>query len=187
MKKLFTITFLLTILGLVVFSGCNNFAQWKKAYTDFIRTETPDKDANGKELKYALVKLDNDDIPELLYSGEGYVNTHLCWIQNDKIKHKFVSNEDFLYYEKKNLFYGFYFNHGVAHEMVYTLENNELNKLFENTYDLSGEKPRYLIGKKVVSKAEHEKSVDMYFIKSKAATVNYCNGKNEIVKLIEDY
>ena len=135
----------------------------------------------------ALVNIDKDAIPELLYSGEGYINTHLCWINNNKVVHQFVSNENFLYYEKNNLFYGFYFNHGVAHEMVYTLENNNLKKLFENTRDASKEKTRYLIGEKVVSEAEYKKSADKYFDKNKAATVNYCNGKNEIIKLIENY
>ena len=187
MNKIIIIALIISAASSVFLCGCKDSAQWKKTYTYFIKTETPDKDANDNELKYALVKLDNDDIPELLYSGEGYVNTHLCWINNDKVVHQFVSNENFLYYEKDNLFYGFYFNHGVAHEMVYTLDNNNLKKLFENTCDASKETIRYLIGKKVVSEEEFRKSADKYFDKSKAATVDYCNGKNEIIKTIENY
>lgn len=187
MKKYIIIALIISAVSSVFISGCNNNLDWKSSYISFIKDEVPEKDANGKEIKYALVNIDKDAIPELLYSGEGYINTHLCWINNNKVVHQFVSNENFLYYEKNNLFYGFYFNNGVAHEMVYTLENNNLKKLFENTRDASKEKTRYLIGEKVVSEAEYKKSADKYFDKNKAATVNYCNGKNEIIKLIENY
>lgn len=54
-----------------------------------------------------MVNIDDDNIPELLYSGEGYINTHSCWIQSGNVKHQFVCNQNFLYYEKRTCFTDF--------------------------------------------------------------------------------
>lgn len=184
MKKLIIGVLLFSIVSTFFICGCNNDNEWKTAYVDFIKNEVDDKDANGKEIKYALVYIDDDSIPELLYSGEGYVNTHLCWLKNGKVEHQFVCNQDFLYYEKKNLFYGFYFNHGVSHDIVYKLENDSLKKLFEGMGNFTKNYFEYSINKKVVSKSDYNKEFGKHFDKNNATAVDYCSGKEKIIKLI---
>lgn len=132
-KKIIVYVLLVCVVSFLALCGCNNNFNWKKSYIDFVKKEVDNKDINGKEIRYSLVNIDDDNIPELLYSGEGYINTHICWIQSGNVKHQFVCNQNFLYYEKKNLFYGFYFNHGISHDMVYTFENSNLKKSFEGT------------------------------------------------------
>lgn len=187
MKRQIIGILLFSIITAVMLSGCGDNSRWKDAYIQFIKTEIDDKDANSNEIKYSLVKIDEDDTPELLYSGEGYVNTHLCWLKDGEVKHQFVCNQEFLYYEKKNSFYGFYFNHGVSHDLVYALKDGNLEKLFEGTGNFTKKDFEYSIDKKVISKSTYDKEVGKYFDKKNAATVNYCNGKNKIIKMIENY
>lgn len=187
MKKLIVAVLLISIISTLILCGCNENSNWKDAYIEFIKNEVDDNDANGNEIKYALVKIDEDDTPELLFSGEGYVNTHLCWLKDGEVTHQFVCNQEFLYYEKKNSFYGFYFNHGVSHDLVYTLKAGNIEKLFEGTGNFTKKDFEYSIDKKVVSKSAYDKEVDKYFDKKNAAAVEYCNGKTEIIDLINNY
>lgn len=187
MKRLIIGIMLFSIITAGLLCGCRDNSEWKKSYIKFIKSKVEDKDVNGNEIKYALVKIDDDDTPELLFSGEGSVNTHLCWLQNGKVKHGFVCNEEFLYYEKKNLFYGFYFNHGVSHDNVFTLENGNLKNLFEGTGNFTKQDFEYSINKKVISKTAYDEELEKYFDKNNAATVDYCSGKDKIIKLIENY
>lgn len=187
MKKLIVSILLASILNAIILCGCDEKNEWKDAYIEFIKTEVDKKDSNDNEIKYALVYIDDDTTPELLYSGEGYVNTHLCWLQDGKVKHQFVCNQEFLYYEKKNSFYGFYFNHGVSHDLVYTLKDSNLKKLFEGTGNFTKKDFEYSIDKKVVSKSTYDKEVGKYFNKKNATTVDYCIGKTKIIDLINNY
>ena len=156
----------------------------KKAYIDFIRNEVADSDANSEELKFALVRLDGDNFPELIYSGGGYTATNIAYYAGGKVHHRFLGNSGFMYYEKENLFYCHYFNHGVELDTVYKLENGEVLELWSGMGDHTKIDITYYAGDKPVTKPQYDEILSEHFNRADASEPVFVTGKNKIAEEI---
>lgn len=142
-----------------------SISQWKKAYLDFLKTK---KDTHRY---YALVYIDNDDIPELYLSGDGEATgDSICAYKNGTVVEQPLHRIGGGWYiEKsgniinKNGHMGQHHTHvyklndvgfaltfeALSSERIETLENGECRLYFE-----------YSIGDKVVNEAEYNTAVD---------------------------
>lgn len=147
----------------VVSSSEKDLPEWKKAYLDFL------DDKDGEYLSFALVYIDNDDIPELYMSG-------CCEATGDSIssfkKGKIV--EQLLnrigggkYIRKDGKIYNCNGNMGYYQTHVYELDNNGFNQTF-NAYlieHLGDDKItyEYSVEDKLVSKEEYDAAINAVF------------------------
>ena len=97
--------------------------KWKELYISFLNNY-PDA------FEFALVKLDEDEIPELIFMGSAATGTSMAWLHDDKIETKKIGYGDFKYLEKTGKFYCNYYNHGNIADSVYVLTNHQVCDVF---------------------------------------------------------
>lgn len=185
MKKIFAV--LLTIIMIVLYAvGCeksdkstqnssqterfdivlptnNDLPEWKTAYLDFL------EDKNGEFVSFALVYIDNDDIPELYMNGccEA-TGDSVCSFKNGKVIEqllnrtgggRYIKNGGHIFNYNGNM--GYYLTH------VYQLDNNGFNQTF-NAYlieHLGDDKItyEYYVEDKLISKEEYDAAINEAF------------------------
>ena len=96
---------------------------WKKLYTNYLKSI--DENYFGSA---ALVKINNDSIPELYYRGKDYLSgAKLLWIENGKLKQKNLF-QTFGYIEKSGKSYSLTMQMGSVLLMGYTLKNGSIKE-----------------------------------------------------------
>lgn len=147
----------------VVLSSEKDLPEWKKAYLDFL------DDKDGEYLSFALVYIDNDDIPELYMSGccEA-TGDSISSFKNGKIMEqllnrtgggRYIKNTGQIFNYNGNM--GYYLTH------VYKLNNDGFNQTFNaHLIEHLGDDKityEYSVKDKMVSKEEYDAAINAVF------------------------
>lgn len=153
-------------------------AAWKNAYLKFIE----DNKETGDE-EYALVYVDNDNVPELFISGccEA-AGTIVCSYKNGKIVSEHLNRlYGASYIPKSGLIFNFNGNMGYYSANVYKLTGNGFNNIFygeqqEHVIELENEEYdfeyKFFIGEEEVSEVEFLNGIAAVFDTSKSKDVS---------------
>ena len=184
MRKIVLFTIVILTAFSVLASGCTKTTDWRAEYINYINNEIPEKDINGDEIIFSLIKLDDDDIPELLYSGSSPINTNLVWINDGEINRQFVGNSGFWYYENEGDCYATYFNHGIGRDLVYKFNKGKLKTVFEGYIDCTKIDITYHIGDEVVEYQKYQSKLKKKFDSDNAVSPKEYKGKTKILNAI---
>ena len=133
-------------------------ADWRSLYTDYIS-----KLGKGYEkASYALISIDDDDIPELLINNKTFHGggKTLLWVHNGKLKSQTVSDMsggDFGYSENNGLFWNMYNAQG-SYYSLYSFSDGAV-KLNDTAEYSSSSNPKYKVNGEVASKSAFEDTV----------------------------
>ena len=155
---------------------------WKEAYIDYLKNK-----GDLSNYEFALVYVDEDDIPELfVHSKQNMMQSTLCWVADGTLCSKDIEASNLSYYEKENLLYTSVVHTGVQSEFVYQINNTELSTVH------SGMASRVIQGQEKfrwddeeVSEEEYDKLLNQAFNTSKATTTEDYLSADEIIKEIE--
>ena len=155
---------------------------WKKAYVDYINS----KDDPG-DYEYALVYVDDDDIPELFVhlKGRGPMS-ELCWLCDGTVCSKAIGTENLVYIEKGNCIMTTEVHTGVQSDYILQIENSELNTIHTGRANkaVKGQES-FKWDDKEVSEEEYDKLLNQAFNTSNAKTTESYKSADEIIKEIE--
>lgn len=157
--------------------------EWKDLYIEFIS-----KNTDPQNFSFALV--DNDDIPELIYTGSAVGGTQIAWIDDGEVKSQSIGYGQFLYYERLGLCYCDYMNHGNWAESVYRFENKELTEIVQgNIINMgnSDEEVVYMIDGKETTESEYNNVMLQSFDKSSAKMPDESYSRDDINDVIRNY
>lgn len=94
---------------------------WKQIYIDYLNGSD-----NANNFEYALVYVDEDEIPELYKHGKQRpMSSEICWIYDGNVYSQRLMIDGFKYYEKGNLFFSTGTQSGVQGDFVYSLSGSE--------------------------------------------------------------
>lgn len=133
-------------------------ADWRSLYTDYIS-----KLGKGYEkASYALISIDDDDIPELLINNKTFHGggKTLLWIHDGKLKSQTVSDMsggDFGYSENNGLFWNMYNAQG-SYYSLYSFSGGAV-KLNDTAEYSSSSNPKYMVNGEAASKTAYEDTV----------------------------
>lgn len=136
---------------------------WKELYIDKIN-EFNEKHGGSEalECKYALVYINDDDIPELLLqTGSHIPGVEICWITGGETESKNIglSSGEFLYNEKGGEFYYEFNAHGTG-ASSYSFDGSTVSKEHTVGYsNMSGE-AQYTIDDESADKAAFEEKIE---------------------------
>lgn len=162
-------------------SGTNQTAEWKKLYIDHINNEYSNYSKHATP-QYALAKIDDDDIPELLVhstSARSMIDNYayFIWLNDNDIKteNAFVSE----YKEKGETFYSETLTHG----------HNFVSYRFDGTNFSSVHKALYYMEKQVDGEAVDDATYNSAVaeIQTYGDTKPVYVSKDEIISQIEQY
>lgn len=171
-------------------TGASANADWKKLYTEYIIKEySKNQNSAFFNPEYALILLDDDDVPELTwcnYKSYGR-NDQLVWIDSGQICHEDYSKVSF-YDERKGLFWGNWpcALHSSQRHLA-TLKDGAFQWLYievSGASDSTGRNPYSNIENNTIDKAEYEEMAEK--VKSTGKEPTYVS-KDEILKQIEQY
>ena len=83
--------------------------------------------------EFALIYLDDDDIPEIYCRGNGNGDRLFIW-HNGNVKEQALEGDVFCYLEKQGIFYSSGGNMGYFPSKVYALKNREVSLLAEGLW-----------------------------------------------------
>ena len=156
---------------------------WKQLYINMIED---DIDPNT----FSLVKVDNDDIPELVFTGSAVGGTKIAWVKDGELEIQTIGYGEFQYYEKQGLFYCQYINHGIYKDSVYKMDNHSVSTVFEGTllpkdngFDDSG----WFIDDEQVEESEYVSRLSSVFDFNSAKRMNTYYSRAEINDVINGY
>ena len=140
----------------------NSTEEWKDLYVSFLNDII-----DGYE--FALVQLDEDDIPEIVYTGSAATGTRLAWIHNGTVETKSVGYGDFKYIENEGEFYCQYINNGNMADSVFELSNKVVNEIFmgritNSVWSVNGE---------IITQDEYETMLNDAFNFDDAKAISY--------------
>lgn len=141
---------------------------WKQIYLDYINNLS-----NSDYYEYALVYVDEDDIPELYMHGKQRpMSSELCWIYNDEVYSQRLMIDGFRFYERENLFMSTGIQTGVQGDFVYKINGSEATQVHKGTASrlIQGQE-RFTWNGEDVSEDEYNSLRDEAFDFSKAKTV----------------
>lgn len=141
---------------------------WKQVYSDYIN-----RLSNSDYYNYALVYVDEDDVPELYMHGKQRpMSSELCWIYNDEVYSQKLMIDGFRYYERENLFMSTGIQTGVQGDFVYKINGSEATQVHKGTASrlIQGQE-RFTWNGEDVSEDEYNSLRDEAFDFSKAKTV----------------
>lgn len=105
--------------------------KWKSAYIDYINNNLSSKDFE----QFALIYVDNDDIPELVAIGNcEAVGCIICTYTNGSVQDTQLSRLNFTYIEKNNLLCNSDGNMDSYYDIVYSINNGCLTTLATGEY-----------------------------------------------------
>lgn len=141
---------------------------WKQIYSDYVNSLS-----NSDYYEYALVYVDEDDIPELYMHGKQRpMSSELCWIYNDEVYSQRLMIDGFRFYERENLFMSTGIQTGVQGDFVYKINGSEATQVHKGTASrlIQGQE-RFTWNGEDVSEDEYNSLRDEAFDFSKAKTV----------------
>lgn len=141
---------------------------WKQIYSDYVNSLS-----NSDYYEYALVYVDEDDIPELYMHGKQRpMSSELCWIYNDEVYSQRLMIDGFRFYERENLFMSTGIQTGVQGDFVYKINGSEATQVHKGTASrlIQGQE-RFTWNGEDVSEDEYNSLKDEAFDFSKAKTV----------------
>ena len=157
---------------------------WKEIYIDYLKNyEYKDN------YEFALVNVDNDDIPELYeHAKQRPASSNLSWIYQGKVYSQTLVIDGFEYIEGENLFMSTGIQSGVQADFVYMINGNEAIELSKGTASrvIQGQE-RYNWNGKDVSEEEYNTLRTSVFDSSKAKTVDVYFSADEIIAMITNY
>ncbi len=157
---------------------------WKEIYIDYLKNyEYKDN------YEFALVNVDNDDIPELYeHAKQRPASSNLSWIYQGKVYSQTLVIDGFEYIEGENLFMSTGIQSGVQADFVYMINGNEAIELSKGTASrvIQGQE-RYNWNGKDVSEEEYNTLRTSVFDSSKAKTVDVYFSADENIAMITNY
>ena len=141
---------------------------WKQIYSDYVNSLS-----NSDYYEYALVYVDEDDIPELYMHGKQRpMSSELCWIYNDEVYSQRLMIDGFRFYERENLFMSTGIQTGVQGDFVYKINGSEATQVHKGTASrlIQGQE-RFTWNGEDGSEDEYNSLRDEAFDFSKAKTV----------------
>ena len=94
---------------------------WKQVYIDYLNSSE-----NTGSFEYALVYVDEDDIPELYKHGKQRpMSSEICWIYEGNVYSHWLMIDGFEYYEKENLIFSTGIQAGVQGDFIYSIIGSE--------------------------------------------------------------
>ncbi|MCL1876313.1 MAG: hypothetical protein FWF87_08670 [Synergistaceae bacterium] len=187
MRKIFAVLVLVLICetGASVNAKCAesrtasliDLATAKNLYIDYIK-ENPA--SNPDMASYALIYVNDDDVPELLIDyGVGFEGAVLCTVSSGKVEVVKSSHSDMFYFERKNLFHIMGGHMDNYSDRVYTIQNGEFVLLHNGRYGAEDNSKvqvdeegnpiyQYFWNGKEVSDKDYERSLKAVFDDSKA-------------------
>lgn len=141
---------------------------WKQIYSDYVNSLS-----NFDNYDYALVYVDDDDIPELyMHRKHRLMSSELCWIYNDEVYSQKLKVDGFHFYERENLFMSTGIQTGVQGDFVYKINGSEATQVHKGTASrlIQGQE-RFIWDGEDVSEDEYNSLRDEAFDFSKAKTV----------------
>ncbi|MBP5624436.1 MAG: hypothetical protein J6X36_06175 [Lachnospiraceae bacterium] len=134
-----------------------------RMYADFLDDLAKDDEVLRSTLRYDLLYVDNDDIPELVYMEDSAHSSmvHMCLAYEDGVFEvgEFGEYGNFSYLENKGRILSFYMNHGTYLFDFFTLENRTLqeDKCYETVEEqFEGDGTRYYIDGDEVTQEEYD-------------------------------
>ena len=102
---------------------------WKQIYSDYVNSLS-----NSDYFEYALVYVDEDEVPELYMHGKQRpMSSELCWIYNDEVYSQRLMIDGFRFYERENLFMSTGIQTGVQGDFVYKINGSEATQVHKGT------------------------------------------------------
>lgn len=142
--------------------------EWKGLYFDYLE-ESFDYGGAGLDkeldLKYALIYVDDDDVPELLVNtGSPMGGFMILTIAGDQVKETMFLREGGFYKERGGLFHNSDGSGGMAFDRMYQLEDGEFQEILngEWSYMEEGNEKYYLEGEEVTME-EYNAALDEYY------------------------
>ena len=178
--SLWVILVVVTALFDLHMTVCADNSDWKTLYTEIIDNDTENS-------TFALVCIDDDNIPELIVNSSVSAVKKLVWLKDGKSETQAINNGALLYYEKQGLFYGDYAHGGIFYEKVYKLENHLLSTVAERAVKGDETNPDYFVNEKTATKEEYDASLQNVFDMDNAKTLDSYHSKEDILKTINDY
>lgn len=133
-------------------------ADWRSLYTDYVSKLGKDYE----KASYALIHIDDDDIPELLINNKTFHGggKTIFWIHDGKLKsHRIsdMSGGDFGYSENKGLFWNMYDAQGSFY-LLYSFSDGAI-KLNDTAEYSTSSNPKYKVNGVEASKTAYEDTV----------------------------
>lgn len=158
--------------------------EWKELYINMINNDID-------PMEFSLICIDDDDIPELIFTGSAIAGTRMAWIKNGKVEIQAIGYGKVMYYEKQGLFYCQYVNHGIYMDSVYSFTDKDLNIIFQGTIlpeENGFENPGWFINEESVEKEEYEAKLGDVFDFDNAENIySLIVSRDEIVDYITNY
>lgn len=155
---------------------------WKQVYIDYLKSSD-----NTDNYEYALVNVDEDEIPELYKHGKQKpMNSEICWIYDGSVYSQWLMIDGFEYYEKDNLFYSSGIQSGIQGDNVYQIDGDTAKELHKGIASrlIKGQE-KFTWNGKDVSEEEYNTLRKKAFDSSKANTVKSYHSLVEILTSIE--
>jgi hypothetical protein len=185
------------LCGTVYAAPAADSTNWKKLYIDYINDNPP---SEPEMSSYALIYINDDDIPELWINfGIAFEGNVLCTVSDGKLDVVSFSQYGLSYIERQNLFVlhvGRMDNFG---DDVYRIQNGKFKRLHKGNYgaednanvqlDADGSPIyQYYWDGKEVSENEYERALSSVFDDSKAVDPdNNSYSASDIVSIIKSF
>lgn len=134
-----------------------------RMYADFLDDLAKDDEVLRSTLRYDILYVDDDDIPELVYMEDSAHSSmvHMCLAYEDGVFEvgEFGEYGNFSYLENKGRILSFYMNHGTYLFDFFTLESRTLqeDKCYETVEEqFEGDGTRYYIDGDEVTQEEYD-------------------------------
>lgn len=166
-------------------------SEWKNLYIEYIEN----MGSNYKGYSYCeIAYVDNDDIPEIFLSSDSAVpGQAILWISNGTVHEKSeIGYGSVHYYEKQRLFCTSWMNHGSYADVVYSLNNGEVNQLHKGNIDgrideQSGTmESTYTWDNQIVDKEQYDEYFNEAFNRSSANEAEFSAGINSLIEKIKN-
>ena len=168
-------------------SGKDSQKDWGQKYIDYILNHQFDKYCKNEEpylyenMTYELIYIDDDDIPEILYSGvDEATGMGVIYINSDgEVAHQYIYRHGFNYIEHEGLVINSTGNTGYYFTDIYSLKNGHFDKIGSGEYtEHFDEDGRFSGGfdykweGNIVPEEEYWKRVNGLFNESKRTFIN---------------
>ncbi|RKM56971.1 hypothetical protein D6856_14440 [Butyrivibrio sp. XB500-5] len=163
-------------------------ADWKSAYLSYINSMRPD---GSDQFNYALIYVDNDDIPELAIQGACEADgSFIVACNNGQPNEIYTRRLYFNYIEKGGLLCNSEGIMGAYNDTVYKLENGNWTTVFDGEWseDYSSENPTksYDIGGQPVDEATYNAKFSAAYDNSRAKELSGTVSKSEMISMLSN-
>lgn len=160
---------------------------WKLLYIEFFN-QSENKNAMSFT-RYNFVDVDENGIPEIVYTGDAAHGTQMAWIKDGIVQNQVIGYGEFKYIPSQKKVYCQWVNHGIYNDNVYTFNNQELVSIFygqilpkENGF----ENPGWFIDSESITESEYNSRLNNAFDFNSSKSLDYdasIEGKNLINKI----